>query len=590
MPNDSTPRSFAALIAMPPGRLAPTVANGAFRPARAFGAPQTICTMPLPVSTWQTCRRSASGCFSALTICATTTPSSDSPSTVMSSTSRPIAVSVAASSSRVAVVGTCWRSQFSENFMCSLPVGWASAHRHRVEWRVAAHLTNAGSGELLEEAHVVLEEAAQIVDAVTQHREALHAHAEGIAGVFLRIDADVAKHVRMDHAAAQHLEPARGSVRLLPGDIDFGGGLSEGEIAGTEAHFEIALEECAYEFGQRALEVGEARALVDEQAFALVEHWRVGLVAIAAVDLAERDHAQRRLVSEHVAHLHARGVRAQQATIPEVEGVVHRTRRMVRREVQRLEVVPVILDFRAIAQLEAEAAEDVGDALDRAADRMQAAAAGVEAGQRDVNGFRGEACIEHGIFQLDLALAQCRGEHVARLVDRLAGGLALFRRKRAELLELGGDAAALAQQGDAQRFDRIGRFRRGDVAQCLLRQRFDSTHSNLELEVVIPANAGIQLLLYLTTIRPFARSSKQKRKLDPGVRRDDGKNNSSKTKHGEGLAPFPMRVLRCAIPAATTGCGIDQLTLRVRSSPSLPAPQNPSRRARRCPPAPCGPG
>src|SRR4249919_2931815 len=555
MPNDSTPRSFAALIAMPPGRLAPTVANGAFRPARAFGAPQTICTMPLPVSTWQTCRRSASGCFSALTICATTTPSSDSPSTVMSSTSRPIAVSVAASSSRVAVVGTCWRSQFSENFMCSLPVGWASAHRHRVEWRVAAHLTNAGSGELLEEAHVVLEEAAQIVDAVTQHREALHAHAEGIAGVFLRIDADVAKHVRMDHAAAQHLEPARGSVRLLPGDIDFGGGLSEGEIAGTEAHFEIALEECAYEFGQRALEVGEARVLVDEQAFALVEHWRVGLVAIAAVDLAERDHAQRRLVAEHVAHLHARGVRAQQATIPEVEGVVHRTRRMVRREVQRLEVVPVILDFRAIAQLETEAAEDVGDALDRAADRMQAAAAGVEAGQRDVNGFRGEACIEHGIFQLDLALAQCRGEHVARLVDRLAGGLALFRRQGAELLELGGDATALAQQGDTQGLDRIGRFRRGDVAQCLLRQRFDSTHSTSNLKSSSRRTPGSSCCSTSPRSGPSRAAQSKSESWIPAFAGMTAKTTVPKRNMGKDLRPSPCVycVVRFPLPRRAAG-------------------------------------
>jgi phenylalanyl-tRNA synthetase beta chain len=41
---------------------APTVASGAFSPARAFGAPQTICTCsPPPIATLHTCRRSASG-------------------------------------------------------------------------------------------------------------------------------------------------------------------------------------------------------------------------------------------------------------------------------------------------------------------------------------------------------------------------------------------------------------------------------------------------------------------------------------------------------------------------------------------------
>ena len=59
-------------------------------------------------------------------------------------------------------------------------------------------------------------------------------------------------------------------------------------------------------------------------------------------------------------------MRAQQAAVAEVEGVVHRARRMVRREVQRLEVVPVVLDLRAVGELVAEPAEDVGDALQRA--------------------------------------------------------------------------------------------------------------------------------------------------------------------------------------------------------------------------------
>ena len=41
------------------------------RPARAFGAPQTISFRPSTVSTWQTCSRSAFGWRSAETILAT---------------------------------------------------------------------------------------------------------------------------------------------------------------------------------------------------------------------------------------------------------------------------------------------------------------------------------------------------------------------------------------------------------------------------------------------------------------------------------------------------------------------------------------
>jgi hypothetical protein len=117
--------------------------------------------------------------------------------------------------------------------------------------------------------------------------------------------------------------------------------------------------------------------LVDQQALDLVEHRRVGLVAVAAVDLAGGDHAQRRLVILHVAHLHTGGMRAQQAAIAEVERVVHRARRMVRREVQRLEIVEIVLDLRTVGEFVAEAAEDLGDALQRAADRMHAAAGGI---------------------------------------------------------------------------------------------------------------------------------------------------------------------------------------------------------------------
>jgi uncharacterized heparinase superfamily protein len=123
-------------------------------------------------------------------------------------------------------------------------------------------------------------------------------------------------------------------------------------------------------------------------------------------------------------------VRAQQAAVAEVEGVVHGARRMVRREVQRLEVVPVVLDLRPFRQLVAQPAEDAGDALQGAGDRMQAGAVAVAARQGDVDGFGGQACIQCRVFQQRLALAQRAGQRVAGLVDRFTGGLALVGRQR----------------------------------------------------------------------------------------------------------------------------------------------------------------
>src|SRR6185436_4815250 len=62
--------------------------------------------------------------------------------------------------------------------------------------------------ELRQEAQVVLEEQAQVIHAITQHRQAIDAHAEGITAVFLRVDAAGFQHVRMHHAAAGDLQPA----------------------------------------------------------------------------------------------------------------------------------------------------------------------------------------------------------------------------------------------------------------------------------------------------------------------------------------------------------------------------------------------
>jgi hypothetical protein len=196
----------------------------------------------------------------------------------------------------------------------------------------------------------------------------------------------------------------------------------------------------------------------------------VGLVGIGAVDLAQRDHPQRRGVLAHVAHLHARGVGAQQAAIAEVERVVHRARRVVRREVERFEVVPVVLDFRTIGQVVAQAREDVGHALHGAADRVDAAAAGVAPGQGDVDRFACQARIELRVLERRLARRQGLPHGVAHAVDRLAGGLALLRRQRTERLELRGDAAALTQQRHAQRLERVGGGCRLDVGQGLFRQ------------------------------------------------------------------------------------------------------------------------
>jgi hypothetical protein len=70
-----------------------------------------------------------------------------------------------------------------------------------------------------------------------------------------------AKHVRMHHAAAGDFQPATFQRTAHEGDVDFGGGLGEGEEGRTETHLEVVgLEEAAQEVGDDTLEVGEADA------------------------------------------------------------------------------------------------------------------------------------------------------------------------------------------------------------------------------------------------------------------------------------------------------------------------------------------
>ncbi len=96
-------------------------------------------------------------------------------------------------------------------------------------------------------------------------------------------------------------------------DVDLDRRLGEREVRRAEAHLDVIdLEERLAEFLQHPFEVAHVGRLVDDEAFDLVEHRRVRLVAVAAVDAAGRDDADRRLLRQHRADLHRARVRAQQ--------------------------------------------------------------------------------------------------------------------------------------------------------------------------------------------------------------------------------------------------------------------------------------
>src|SRR5512143_1581220 len=127
--------------------------------------------------------------------------------------------------------------------------------------------------------HVSLEEGTQVVHAVLEHRDAVDPHAPGKALIFVGIEPAIVQYVRVHHSAAEDFKPvftfaeANFTLVALALDVDFERRLGEREERRAEAHLHtVDLEEGLAEFLENPLQVTEVRALVDHEAFYLVEH------------------------------------------------------------------------------------------------------------------------------------------------------------------------------------------------------------------------------------------------------------------------------------------------------------------------------
>ena len=181
------------------------------------------------------------------------------------------------------------------------------------------------------------------------------------------------------------------------------------------------------------------RALVDDEALDLMEHRRVGLVGIAAIGAARNDDADRRLLRQHGAHLHRRGVGAQQQPRAvglrvEIERVVHVAGRMALGEIELGEVVVVGLDVRPFGDGETHVGEDRGEFVDHLADRMHAPDLGGRFAhrQRDVDRLGVEARVERGALERLAPRRERAVDAILEAVDERTLQLALVRRHGAE--------------------------------------------------------------------------------------------------------------------------------------------------------------
>src|SRR5580700_1522813 len=216
------------------------------------------------------------------------------------------------------------------------------------------------SGKLPQEAHIILKEELYIIDSVFELRKAVDSQAESVARDALRIVIHKPIDGRIDHARAEELDPSRIFTKpatAAPADeagrIDFDGRFGEREIARAQARFSGGPKEFAHEILDCALEFAEGDVRINRETFYLVEHVGVGRVwIITAVDLSRHDDAYGRLLLLHRVNLHGRGVRAQQMRLRsrwkiEIERIHHVARRVMFRDIQRLEIVIRRLDLPA---------------------------------------------------------------------------------------------------------------------------------------------------------------------------------------------------------------------------------------------------
>jgi hypothetical protein len=157
-------------------------------------------------------------------------------------------------------------------------------------------------------------------------------------------------------------------------------------------------------------------------------------------------------------------------------------RRMLGRNVQRVEIVEVVLDMRSLGHGEAEIAEDLDHFLPDLRHRMHGARALWSHRQRDIDLLRGKPRLESGFLKCCLAHTKGFAHAVLQQVERGTGLAAFIGAHAAERLHALGDGALLAERRDAHGFD--GRFVGcgGDLREDILFEGLETHLMSLKMK------------------------------------------------------------------------------------------------------------
>ncbi len=183
-------------------------------------------------------------------------------------------------------------------------------------------------------------------------------------------------------------------------DIHFRARFDKRKIRRPEAQFQILLEEILQESGQDATQVRHADTLIHQQTFHLVKHRRMRDIVVVPESASRCDDADRRALLQHGANLHRRCMRAQQlAATVKIKRIHVRARGMIGLEIQCIEIMEVVFDFRTGGNAETHAVKQLADTFDDTRDRMQATRLMSAARARYIDGFFREFFIQRSACQ-----------------------------------------------------------------------------------------------------------------------------------------------------------------------------------------------
>ncbi len=236
------------------------------------------------------------------------------------------------------------------------------------------------------------------------------------------------------------------------------------------SEFDLRLfpEQLSGKFRQRPFQIRQRDIPVDHQTFDLVERRGVRSVHFVGTEYtAGRDHADRQMPLLHLMYLCGRSLGTQQDIPRDVKRILFVLRRMVRRNVKRLEVVIVLLHFRPFHYLIAHTDKDPLHFLQRNGAGMTVSYVVLPGRQCDVDDFLLHLRFPDRLLHLTDSLLQNPLDLFPRLIDQLPDFGTFFRRHILHALQHSRQLALFPQIIDSYFIQLIQR-----VAGCDLAQRF----------------------------------------------------------------------------------------------------------------------